>query len=112
MHLAAYYGQIDIFTVILDIKADKNCDELKIAFSIKNSCGNTAFHTACIGGKYKIAELIMKNSDNLKINLNEKNVYSKTAFAYACENGHLEIVEMRYSHRIALTYFIFQHVKL
>ena len=99
MHLAADYGQIDIFTIILDIEADKNlvnnkCDELKIDFSIKNSRGETAFHTACIGGKYKIAELIMKNSDNLKININEKNLYSRTAFVYACQNGHLEIVEM------------------
>ena len=99
MHLVADYGQIDVFTVILDREADKNfennkSDELKIDFSVKNSCGNTAFHTACIGGKYKIAELMMKNSDNLKININEKNLYSKTAFAYACQNGHLEIVEM------------------
>ena len=99
LHLAAKHSQIDMLKVILDSEADKNfennkCDESKIDFSIKNSCGNTAFHTACIGGKYKIAELMMKNSDNLKINMNEKNVYSKTAFAYACQNGHLEIVEM------------------
>jgi ankyrin repeat protein len=122
LHLAAKYGQIDLFKVILDIEADKDlvnnngltpfhvacqygwvkiaemlikkCDTLKIDLSRKSRCSNTAFHFACIGGKYELAELIMKNSGNLKIDINEKNVYNKTAFDKACENGHSEIVEM------------------
>ena len=122
LHLAAKYGQIDMFKVILDIGADKNlvnnngltpfhvacqygwikiaemlikkCDALKIDLSRRSRCRNTAFHFACMGGKYELAELIMKNSDNLNIDINEKNVYYKTGFDKACENGHLEIVEM------------------
>ena len=124
MHLASKKGQIEMFKVILDSETDNNLETVDCSNSLQLAChyscvkvvkilltkfddlkvdfrtrrtkanGNTAFHSACIGGSSEISELIMKNSHKLKIDLNEKQDRTlKTGFIYACQLGHTEIVE-------------------
>ena len=92
LHLAAEYGQIHAFEMILNEDSDIN---------LKNYLGQTPFLIACSKGRgnivlllLKIAEMIFDNSYNLKIDLNTKDEGGATAFHYACLAGHSEIVEM------------------
>ena len=122
MHLAAQWGQTDMFEMILDKEENKNakncygetafiaachkghmnialillkkCDELKIDLNVKDDSGWTAFHEACCRGHSEIAEVIIKKSSELKIHLNSKDYEGYTAFHEACFRGHSEIAEM------------------
>ena len=85
MHLAAQYGQTDIFEMILSEEDNKNP---------KNGIGNTAFHLACSEGCMNIAIILINKSNELAIDLNSKNNHGWTAFHLACVNGGSEITEM------------------
>ena len=85
MHLAAQYGQADMFEIILDEEENKNA---------KNHEGETPFLVACIKGHMNIALMVLKKADALKIDLNAKDNLCQTAFYVACRNGHSDIVEM------------------
>ena len=123
MHLAARYGQMDMFEMILceeDNKNPKNrggetpfivacikghmniviilinkSNELGIDLDIKDKYGQTGFHQACREGHSEVAEIIMKNAASTNIDLNVKDNWNgSTAFCHACWNGHSEIAKL------------------
>ena len=86
MHLAAQYGQTDMFEIILNQEDNKN-PKSKYGFE-------TPFLIACRKGHMNIALIILEKSDELKIELNTQDNYGSTAFHTACWNGNSEIAEM------------------
>jgi len=122
MHLAAQYGQLDMFEMILDEEENKNpknrkgetpflaacckgcmniallllkkADELQIDLNAKSRYGETAFYLACDNDHSEVAEMLMKNSSDFKIDLNVKDITGNTAFHVVCKKGHSEIAEM------------------
>ena len=84
LHLAAKDNQIDTFEVILNDEADKN---------LVNNKGYTPFLVACLFGRVRIAELLMKKPAELKINLSRKTNFNETAFHLACMSN-VEMAEM------------------
>ena len=85
MHLAAQYGQMDMFEMILSEEYNKNH---------KNRIGETPFHVACKKGRMNIAIILINKSNELAIDLNIKTQYGWTAFQLACSEGHSEIAEL------------------
>ena len=122
LHLAAGYGQIHAFEMILNEDSDinlknylgqtpfliacskgrmnivaillKNYYKLKINLNKRDNDGVTGFHLACQNGHSDIAEMMMNNSSKLEINLNIKDKQGRTAFHLACMEGHSKIAEM------------------
>ena len=84
LHLAAKDNQIDTFKVILNDEANKN---------LVNNKGYTPFLIACLFGRVRIAELLMKTSAELKIDLTRKTNFNETAFHLACRSN-VEMAEM------------------
>ena len=85
LHLAAKDNQIDTFEVILNDEADKN---------LVNDKGYTPFLVACLFGRMRIAELLMKKPAELKIDLSRKTNCNETAFHLACISGNADMAEM------------------
>ena len=84
LHLAAKDNQIDTFEMILNDEADKN---------LVNYKGYTPFLVACLFGRVRIAELLMKKPAELKIDLGRKTHFNETAFHLACRSN-VEMAEM------------------
>ena len=86
LHLAAEYGQTEMFENIFIEEIRKNPT---------NEYQETPFHVACKEGHFKIAEVIMRSSIESNINLNStERRYGETGFHYACESGQVKIVEL------------------
>jgi ankyrin repeat protein len=122
MHLAAQYGQMDIFEMILSGEENKNpknlngetpfivactkgrmniaiillnkSNELAIDLNMEDNYGRTGFHQACLKGHSEVTEIIVKNAASNNIDLNSKDNFGRTAFSNACSMGHLEVAEM------------------
>ena len=61
LHVAAKYGQTEMFSFIFDNAEEKNP---------KNQTGKSPFHLACQYGRVNVAELIIEKSTEFKIDLN------------------------------------------
>ena len=85
LHLAAKDNQTDTFEVILNDEADKN---------LVNDKGYTPFLVACLFGRVRIAELLMKKPAELKIDLSRRTNCNETAFHLACFSGSADMAEM------------------
>ena len=91
-HLAAKTGQIEVFETAINDEEDKNT---------KNDYDETTFHLACLWGRYKIVEFLLRNHDlefNMKrgdnyhgIDLNAKTKGAETAFYLAFIHGHSDV---------------------
>ena len=116
LHLAAEYGQIDVFDMILKSEADKDLID-----PLCNT-GPSPFLVACHKGHVEIAKMFLKKSKELDIVLRKKtnanlldyhisnpsdrlrsssksnkfepSLIVETGFRFACEAGHIKIVEM------------------
>ena len=93
LHLAAKDNQIDTFKVILNDEANKN---------LVNNKGYTPFLIACLFGRVRIAELLMKTSAELKIDLTRKTNCNETAFHLVCIGGNVEMLELIMENSVSL----------
>ena len=84
LHLAAKYNQIDMFEMIIDDEYDAN---------LLNDEGYTPFHVACLHGRVKIAEFMMKKSAELNIDLSKKTTHNETAYHLACISGNDKVAK-------------------
>ena len=93
LHRAAETGQIKAFETAFNEEEDKN---------IKKNYGETMFHLACMNGRYKIVEFVLRRSDlefKMKryihsIDLNAKTNGDETAFYLAFVHGHSNVVKI------------------
>ena len=83
LHLAAKYGQTEMFENIFNKETEKNP---------KNQWNETPFHFACKLGHFNIAEVIVKNSTKLNIDLNVKDCSGFTGFHLACNYGQTKVI--------------------
>ena len=93
LHLAAKDNQTDTFEVILNDEADKN---------LVNDKGYTPFLVACLFGRVRIAELLMKTPAELKINLTRKTNCNETAFHLVCIGGNVEMLDLIMENSVSL----------
>ena len=97
LHLAAKYGQSEMFEKIFNEVTEKNPGNEN-----NKMCEKTPFHVACEKRHVRIAEFILKNSIENNINLNSEVGWDGwpprnrgfTGFHYACQRGQVEIVEL------------------
>ena len=85
LHLAAKYGQTEMFEKIFHKEIEKNPE---------NKDEKTPFHVACEKGHFRIAEFIMKSCIENNIDLNAKDFRGKTGYHYVCDSGEAEMVEL------------------
>ena len=116
LHLAAEYGQNDVFEMILKSEADKDLINLLC------NMAPSPFLVACHKGYVEIAKMFLRKSKELEIVIRKKNnanlldyhisnpsdrlrsssksnkfepsLIVETGFRFACEAGHIKIVEM------------------
>ena len=77
LHLAAEYGQTDMFKSMLEKEGYKNPKNIE-------DITGTPLHQACFKGKFNIVKILVRNSEKFKIDFNHTEVQGNTAFHYAC----------------------------
>ena len=82
-----------MFEVILNDEANKN---------LVNNKGYTPFLIACLFGRVRIAELLMKTSAELKIDLTRKTNCNETAFHLVCIGGNVEMLDLIMENSVSL----------
>ena len=119
LHLAAEYGQLDMFVWILEIESKSSLRETDKNLLYENS--SSSFLVACRFGRVEIAKMLLKKLHELKIDfMKEANaiswphqnsisgdepeslrfdpllkiMYVEQGFQLACRAGHINIVEM------------------
>ena len=85
LHVAAKYGQTEMFEILLENEEVKNPE---------NDKHETPLHLACRNKHSKIAELLLQQSTEFDKDVNSKDILGLTAFHYAYINGQSMIADM------------------